>query len=546
MKAKYLFGIAMLILLGACSSDDELLEVKKFTPEGGTIHFTATIDSKGTSEGLTRALTEEGDKITASWTVGEKIALFYNIEGDEDEQCSQAAVTAVDEMTGVATIEAELDENVKDNTPVKLIYPYNYSGWYYDDMDVEDFFLGGGLDYMAKFFNLNSISIAMDARRGNGTIIRDGDEAALNGSVSLDPLFAICKFTFIGEDDQPLTINRMEIVNATTNKMIRIFKPNSYYIGSVFYAVMPPLDGVSVRFRGFDETDVYKATATATLEVGKYYKPTVKMKKIPTPVPLSQVTDDYIGFTVNSDGMVYPPRRDDVGAVAIIGYVGANGSADTSTSNDWRGLAVAINEFSKEGEYSGDAKYSSFSWTFEEYGNYEVTDAVAINDLNGISNTSSMPVDEFIVKDYPSNEVKGYTHTLGYALSQYPIKAPEGSSGWFIPALGQWVKVLNAYGAGITNSLNNNFIKPRDYNSLAVFEGYPGGRFRVDHFPLTGKNGYRNYSNYWTSTRASSESSYGQWKTCVYLIDLYYEAPRQLSWGYGCALGGNAYPFFAF
>ena len=545
-----------ILLTAACSSDDELLTEPINKSNTGKIHFTATISNKDILGSLTRALTEEGGKLVAKWQVGENISLYYNVEGEEEEVRTVAEVTAVDEMTGEATIEADLDERVENNTPVKLVYPNLYQIFWNDtEYGLENFFLGDGAVTLARSVDLNSVSKYMDVRRGTDNIIVDdtNNEVKLEGTATLDPLLAICKFTFVDSDNQPLDIQWIEMIDATTNKMIKIILPYSDDYGSVFYAVMPPMSGVSVRFRCSDGTDCYKATATATLEAGKYYRPTVKMKKIPTPIPLGEVTEDYIGFTVGSDWQVYPPRKKDIStvvtAIAMIAYVGAPGTADAS-STTLRGLAIGAKEFSKENEYDGDAKYPCFSWTFEQLEpQYIVSDAEALGDMNGILNTEQMPVEEQTVNDgYPDYNIVGYTHTLGWALktlknSDITANRPVGVTGWFIPSLGQWMKVLQSFGADNINTLTPDLIRPKGYNVNQIFRGYPGGRFRADYSPLFGD--YDNYCTYWTSTKASSDEWYGEWESCAYLMSLYNGAPRYATWG-KCVTGGNALPFFAF
>jgi len=544
MKAKYLFSlVAMSVMMAACSNEDDLSQLSDNSPkQSDGIHFKATIGSKGNTSEATRALTEEGNKIVAEWQVGEELLLSYNVEGETEEVSTVATVSAVDPTTGAATIEAELDENVKNNTPVNLVYPRNYNKYWYGDFGLEDFFLGG--DLVAGFCDLPTVSSDMDARRGTGTIISRGDEATLDGPVSLAPLFAICKFTFLDENNQPLNITRMEIINATTNDMIKLFNPLTCGPDLSYYVPMPSLDGVSVRFRGSDGTDYYKATATATLEVGKFYRPTVKMTKIPAPVPLSAVTEDHLGFVINQDGIVYPPGTEGQTIIAMIGYVGGPGSADTSNPSDnWRGLAVGLAAFDKSNMPERTDKDNTFSWSFDKKLSYSISEVDALLDLRGISNTQQMPKtpeENFSVTGYSY----GWMYPLGWALSRYAFNAPDGTSGWFIPAAGQWVKVLNAFGAHFTNTLQlqgQSMLRPDGLNVDGVFSGYPGGRFRTYFYSLTDLNFDNGYYYSFTSTRAES---YNGW-ACAYRVAFYHHAPYNFFGSY-CKSNGNAFPFFAF
>ena len=94
---KFFFMAALALMTAACSNDDNDLTQQPAKAEG--IPFTATI-SMGESAS-TRALTENGTKIEATWAVDDKVALIHN--GVKDEMTVSAVNAGVATITGTIT-----------------------------------------------------------------------------------------------------------------------------------------------------------------------------------------------------------------------------------------------------------------------------------------------------------------------------------------------------------------------------------------------------------------------------------------------------------
>ena len=113
MKTTKLFFMAALsLLMTACSSNDEEL-IQQPAPQAEGIPFTATI-SIGESA-ATRALSEDGTTLVATWAEGEKVALIHNGVNDEME------VESVN--GGVATIKGTITGSPSGGDAVTIIYP---------------------------------------------------------------------------------------------------------------------------------------------------------------------------------------------------------------------------------------------------------------------------------------------------------------------------------------------------------------------------------------------------------------------------------------
>ena len=116
MKTTKLFFMAALALMtAACSNDDNDLTQQPAKAEG--IPFTAT-NSIGES-GTTRALSESGSTLVATWATGEKVALIYMVGSTPTK--TDAEVTK--QADGTATICATLASGATNGSDVTIIYP---------------------------------------------------------------------------------------------------------------------------------------------------------------------------------------------------------------------------------------------------------------------------------------------------------------------------------------------------------------------------------------------------------------------------------------
>lgn len=92
---------ALALMTAACSNDDNDLTQQPAKAEG--IPFTATISLDQSA--TTRALTENGTTIEATWATGEKVALIYTVSATT--YLKEAEVTP--QGDGTATISTTLE-----------------------------------------------------------------------------------------------------------------------------------------------------------------------------------------------------------------------------------------------------------------------------------------------------------------------------------------------------------------------------------------------------------------------------------------------------
>ena len=211
---------------------------------------------------------------------------------------------------------------------------------------------------------------------------------------------------------------------------------------------------------------------------------------LPYPIDLSEVTSAYVGSVIStSDGTkwnVYKTKGDALAASetpsAIIAYVGAVGSVEANT--EYKGLAIAFS----------DADGDMCKWAYED-GNclyFTQTEdlATALGLIDGMVCTSTL-----------NNSYHTEHNHVAASLAKYNNDpAVDGSSGWFLPSLGQWNLIVKGLatkkaGSAVTTDLttsNNDTYKASNLNTVITAAGGTGF--------LGG--------NYWASTENTAECAW--------------------------------------
>ena len=156
--------------------------------------------------------------------------------------------------------------------------------------------------------------------------------------------------------------------------------------------------------------------------------------------PFAGLTDSDRGKVIGDDGKIYAnaTAANEAGAtaVAMIAYVGS----ETGDAEHTHGLAMALDESATEVAWSSDATTDLTGLTnVFNGGNSHGELGKAFADMSGISNTNT------IIEN----------STTSAAKSAKDKTQVTGCSQWFLPSSGQWIKVLNAYEAGITETSNS-------------------------------------------------------------------------------------------
>ena len=318
MQTTKIFLMAALALMtAACSNDDNDIQTPAEQPaKSEGIPFTATI-SLGESAS-TRALTENGTTIEATWATGEKVALIYKV--DATTYLKEATVTP--QTDGTATISTTLEGSPVDDTDVTIVYPYS------------------AVDESTKDVKTNLLASQNGLLTGTGSISEnyelrktitpaklkiDGTTASLKGTVTLTNLNAIFKFTL--QDLSATAKNATEFkVSDNSGNVITTVTLGS--ASNVLYVALPAMGDGTYWFNATIDNKPYiaKATMAAATVAGKYYQTTVKMATI--------------GDVILSDGK-FAARTSTTGTkVAMIAYLGS----ETGDATYTHGLALALSD----------------------------------------------------------------------------------------------------------------------------------------------------------------------------------------------------------
>ena len=285
LRFKHLCALMLTALtFAACSDNNEIVTPPEAdTPAASSVRFTAVFGVKNQG---TRALSEPGDgTLTASWQVDEQIAIVYG--GSK----YTATVTAVDDA-GNATVSATLPGSIENNQAVTFIYPASAAD-------------GSGLrsNLLAnQYGTFATLSSQLDVATAEGKIVRDGDTAQPNGTVTLQNQFAICKFQFKDESDNLINdIVKVTITDLSTTEVITI-KPHSPQ--SAVYVAMKPSKN-STKFEVDNCLSIYSKISNANLEAGLFYQPTLTTsysRISPRTIPLTFEAKESVRVTFNNQG----------------------------------------------------------------------------------------------------------------------------------------------------------------------------------------------------------------------------------------------------
>ena len=349
MKTFRLFSMAALALvMAACSSDDNVIEQQP-TQQPGKMHFTATIaapNSGATTRTIGTLATDNDNKdiINVAWKEGDEIALIHN------EVLEKATVTAVNETTGVATIEgsADWEEEPTDGEDVILVYPYDRvfnsvpeSPWDY----VPELY-----PFHAQTGTLDGVfSDGLDWREGAGTFSVNGSDVTLSSTVKMASNVAIWKLTLQDNAATPNSLAATKVtvkVGTTTVAETETGSAMSEYYICLAPATMGTGD-LTIEATVGSDTYIYTKAGGVSLETSKYYQSTVTMAKL---IDLSTLVENYVAQ--NGDiltGTLREKVQISIANNATVTLAGANilciDDTDQLTNNgmNWAGITCEGN-----------------------------------------------------------------------------------------------------------------------------------------------------------------------------------------------------------
>ena len=404
MTMKKILGfVAMVLAIAACNT----MEMDNHpTGKDGMITITAQLAPKTP---ITKAVADNGDnKITATWAVGEHLALHYKKDGTYSVN---AEITHVD-GNGTATISFEVKSNLTDGTTCTIIYPYSGKNLYdYSNSKVT-------ADLLEK--QKGVLDTLLDFRIGEG--IFHTSTSSLEVTTQPTPLLSIFKFMIQDLAGTAKDVSKFQVGDSGGNVLASV-EPET--ATSEMYVVLPVLEAGTCWFSATINGQPYvaKATASAT-EAGKYYQSTVKMATI------GNVIANNGKFYINNDAT--PPGDS---AVAMISYLGSN----TNEKKPYvHGLAVAMRNAGLGGEMKWKTENTKSDHTNCNYYNNSFTNESGLQ-YNATHNNDTYPAFQ-----------------AAMANNGTP-KPGQDYSDWFLPSGNQWNLMIKACKDLSNKGLFNSF-----------------------------------------------------------------------------------------
>ena len=349
-------SLATLLMAGAafaaCSSEDNIIGGQPASQQT----YTMTIEASkgGGSDATTRALSIDGSgALNATWETSNEVKAYNYTKssaftGSLKPQSSGVSATLTGSLTGSVAVD----------DIIFLRWPSVNADYTGQDGTLET--IAQRYDYTTGVAKVTSV---------DGTTIVAEDSSPSGGPVLFTNSQAIVKFTLTDKaNDAPIRATQLTIdakVSGGSRLIQSITYPDAYKIGpitinrttptdNVVYAALPFSSQANFTFAltATDGTHNYTyEKADVTMLNGRYYEVTVKMTRDTYPITLSEVTKDYIGSVVTTDGSVYATVADASAAsktaVAMIAY-----KSETAGES----LAIQLNASPARSKNWSDAK----------------------------------------------------------------------------------------------------------------------------------------------------------------------------------------------
>ena len=320
----------------ACSNDDDIIGEQPAASSQQT--YTMTIEATKGGDAATRALALDGNTLNATWQTTDEVAVY-----NYTQQAALGGHLSPQSAGASATLTGSLTGSVAKDDVVYLRWPSVDADYTGQDGTLET--IAQRYDYTTGIAKVTSV---------DGTAIVAEDSSPSGGPVTFTNSQAIVKFTLIDKaTNSPINATQFTI-DAKVGEESRLIQsltyPDAYTLGPITINRTEPTDNVVYAALPFSGQAKFTFALTATdgthnytyekagvsMLNGRYYEVTVKMTRDTYPIALSEVTSDYLGSVVTTDGTVYATVTDASAAsktaAGMIAYVSGIG----------QGLAIAL------------------------------------------------------------------------------------------------------------------------------------------------------------------------------------------------------------
>ena len=451
--------LAALLLAGAavvsCSKDDEMSTPEAVPASAKT--YTMTVEAnKGD---VTRALADAVTTLTSTWTVGDVVKVYNSTDTEIGTLTAQT--------TGASTVlSGALTTKPNDGETLTLKYLSASYG-------TQDGTLTGSETSIDKVCDYSTASVTATV----------SGEAVSTTAASFVSQQAVVKFTLKNKATaSALNVDKLFV---TAGGITYTVQPTA--AASVLYVAVPAISSKQVTLTAQSGSTYYDfAKAGISFASGSFYRINAGLVEVKA---MAEADAASVGRVIGNDGMMYVNVKSAVNAgqtaSAIIAYVG---SATGEAAPYNHGLAIAMNDAASLGS---SVRWSS-SYDDESLTNYTDVDEAVTTAQSGRSNSQTSGFDN--ESDYPAFYAALHntiTEDLANGISK---AAPAGTSGWFLPSLYQWNKIvqgLSGQSADLSDSGNANYSAP----SLNTKIEAAGG---------TGLW----YDSYWSSTEYDNDNAW--------------------------------------
>lgn len=324
-------GVILLItnIFTACSNEDTATD-NPFVANTYSLTINA---SKGEDD--TRALSLDGTKLNATWTVDEAVTVYNNTKSAELSGTLKAKKAG-----SSTTLSGSLSGSIEvgDVLTLKFCSDNNYHSQ------------EGTLDYIASHCDYATAPVTVAAISGGNISIKESAASFKNQQ-------AIVKFTLKDKADGTTALNATSLVVTVGSSTKYTVTPTA--TASDLFVAIPGISGENVTLSAKVGSDTYTYNKTGvTFENGKYYTIGVKMTRQANPTDLGKV--------IAQNGCIYEnaSAASDAGteAVAVIEYI---------ESDYAHGLAIALEDEASAMKFS-DAATAASSHTAVPGGEWRV------------------------------------------------------------------------------------------------------------------------------------------------------------------------------
>lgn len=415
MRIKYTMFL-LAAILAACTNEPLPETIVEEAPESYTLVVTAT---KGNDD-TTRALSLDGKTLNATWKAGDAVQVYH--------VSNPGTMTEFESTTPDATLSAQ-------SSGMTTTLSGSFTGSYTPAVDdVLRLRFLTNQDYTTQEGTLDYIATHCDYAVATITVASvDASTRTVTATApaSFENQQAVVKFALKKQDGTALNVTSLTVKYASSTYDVTLATPAS----DIFVAIPQESNKtVTLTATSADGNFSYE-NAGITFEKGKYYAIGVKMTRIPT-----------LGDLYYSDGTFSWTLEDGKTPIGVIAYVGTdafteNGVTlrDGTTTLQSHGLVLCLKnidhvKWRKNQSEGGPANVIVFS------SNAQVNDRddlLRTTDVSGYTNTKFLTEQTDAESNYPA----------AYQSWNYSVlTAPATTTGWFMPSIQQWVKMLTGLG----------------------------------------------------------------------------------------------------